>query len=104
MRKSGKSSPIPVVWADQAKEDLERIFDHIAENFSIELAIQRTELIISEVDGLSRFPRKGSISLRFNEIRELIVESNTVYYRVNDADIVVASIRPRRTTPKNKPD
>ncbi len=47
-------------------------------------------------------PRKGKISVHFNELSELIVEANTIYYRNNEADIVIASVRARRTTPKSK--
>lgn len=95
MPKSGKNKPL--VWADQAKKDLERIFDHIAENFSVEQATLITHQIIDEVETLSHFPRKGSMSKRFSEIREVVVQANTVYYRNNEEDIVIASIRPRKT-------
>jgi len=100
MQKSGKSHK-PVVWTEQARKDLEKIFDHIADNFSIELAIRKTEQIFNEVESLGQFPRKGSISQRFNEIRELIVEGNTIYYRNNETDIVIASVRARKTAPKS---
>lgn len=102
MPKSGKNKP--VVWSDQAKCDLERIFDHIAENFTVDLAIEKTDRVITEVGTLSEFPRKGSISTRFHEIREWVVEGNTVYYRNNESDIVVASIRPRRNSQKIRID
>ncbi len=95
MPKSGKNKPL--VWADQAKKDLERIFDHIAENFSVEHATSVTFQIIDEIETLAQFPRKGSMSKCFSEMRELVVQSNTVYYRNNEEDIVVASIRPRKT-------
>lgn len=100
MLKSQKN--LPLVWADQAKSDLESIFDHIAENFTLKLAVERTDQIIAEIEGLASFPRKGAISSRFNEIRELIVEANTVYYRINETEIVIASIRPRKTAQKKK--
>jgi plasmid stabilization system protein ParE len=98
MPRSGRNKP--VVWADRAKQDLERIFDYIAENFSVALATERVGLILDEVETLSEFPRKGNISTRFNEIRELTVEGNTVYYRNNEDDVVVAAVRPRKTAPK----
>src|SRR5437016_1124971 len=100
MQKSGKNKPI--VWAEQAKNDLEKIFDHIAEHFSIELAVKKTDQIIGEIESLSSFPRKGVISSHFNEIRELVVDSNTVYYRNNESDIVIATIRPRKTASKKR--
>lgn len=97
MPKSGKNKP--VIWTDQAQGDLERIFDHIASNFTVELVVQKIDKIMTEVESLSLFPRKGNISSRFNEIRELIVDSNTVYYRINESDIIIASLRPRKTAP-----
>jgi plasmid stabilization system protein ParE len=93
----------PVVWSDKARCDLERIFDHIETNFTFDLAVQKTSQIIDQVETLSDFPRKGAISPGFSGIRELTVEGNTVYYRDNELDIVIASIRPRRTAATHKP-
>jgi plasmid stabilization system protein ParE len=90
----------PVVWSEQAKEDLERIFVHIADGFTVELAVEITNRLVDGVEALSCFPRKGSISPNFSGIRELILDSNTVYYRENESDIVIASVRPRRTATK----
>jgi len=101
MSKSGKNKP--VVWSDQAKRDLERIFDHVAENFTVDLAEETIDRMIAEVGSLSDFPRKGAISILFHEMRELIVLGNTVYYRNNESDIVIASIRPRRTRREKNP-
>lgn len=95
MRKNQKSKPI--IWSFEAKRNLEQIFDHILENFSFELAEEKIEMILSEVESLSPFPRKGKISQHFNEMRELVVDGNVVYYRNNESDIVIASIRPRKT-------
>ena len=83
----------PVIWSQNVKEDLEKVFDHITENFSIELAIKKTNQIILEIESLSVFPRKGSISSNYSGFRELIVHSNTVYYRDNELEILITSIR-----------
>jgi plasmid stabilization system protein ParE len=104
MPKSGRrSNSKPVIWSDQAETDLKKIFDHIADNFSPQLAIEVSDRIIDEIGSLSLFPRKGAMSPRFNEIRELIVDGNTIYYRNNESEVVIASIRPRRMAIKNKP-
>ena len=95
MQKKQKNKPI--VWSEYAIRDLENIYDYISSNFSSEVADKKIDLIFGEVSTLSQFPRKGKISTRFNEIRELTVELNTVYYRNNEADIVIATIRARRT-------
>jgi len=92
-----KSKDKPVIWTFEARSNLELIFDHIMENFSFDLAVEKTEMIMDEIETLSQFPRKGKISVQFNEMRELTVDGNTIYYRNNEMDIAVASIRPRRT-------
>ncbi len=98
MQKKPKDKP--VIWTFEARRSLELIFDHIVKNFSFDLAVEKTEMIMDEVETLSQFPRKGKISVHFNEMRELTVDGNTIYYRNNENDIVVASIRPRRTRGK----
>ena len=95
-----KSKNKPVIWSFEAKRNLELIFEHIAKNFSFELAVEKIDLIMNEVELLSTFPRKGKISINFNEMRELVVEGNTIYYRNNETNIVIASVRPRRTKGK----
>ena len=98
MQKKQKNKPIH--WSEEALVDLEKIYDYISENFSSEIAEEKVALIFEEVKTLSVFPRKGKISIRFNEVRELTVEMNTVYYRNNELDIVIATIRARRTRQK----
>lgn len=100
MRKKSKNKP--VVWTFEAHRNLELIFDHIAKNYSLDLAVEKTEMIIAEVEALSLFPRKGKISVHFNEMRELVVDGHTLYYRNNETDIVITSICPRRTHKKAK--
>ena len=56
--------------------------------------------VVWTFEALSLFPRKGKISVHFNEMRELVVDGNTLYYRNNETDIVITSIRPRRTQDK----
>jgi plasmid stabilization system protein ParE len=97
-----KKQSKPVVWTEEAARNLESIFDHIVKNFSVMIASETVTEIIEAVENLSSFPRKGKISEQYNEIRELMVLENTVYYRINEEDLVIASIRPRRTKPKSK--
>ncbi len=97
-----KSKNKPVIWTFEARRNLELIFDPIVKNFSFDLAIEKTEMIMDEVETLSQFPRKGKISIHFNEMRELIVDGNTVYYRNNETDIVIASIRPRKNKTQSR--
>jgi len=98
MQKREKNKPL--VWSNQAIKDLEHIFDYLLKNHTHDLATDVIEKILTEVETISEFPRKGKISQNYNEIRELVVESNTIYYRNNESDIVIASIRAKKNTDK----
>ena len=89
-----------IIWSRRTKEDLGLIWDHAAENFSVQKADEVTKGIVDQVGALSSFPRQGAISKDFFEIRELVVEGNVVFYRIMEERIVVAAIRPRRTNLK----
>ncbi len=89
-----------IIWSNHAKNDLELIWDHVAINFSVEKAEIITKEIFEKISELSDFPRRGKVSLDISEIRELIVEKNTVYYRITDSHVAIAAIRPRKTLKK----
>jgi addiction module RelE/StbE family toxin len=86
-----------IKWSERANIDLGKIFDHVAENFNPNQALTAVNLILKKVENLTRFPRAGSVSPDFPEIRELVVQGNVVFYRITDKDIIIAAIRPRGT-------
>ena len=85
-----------IKWSEKAKSDLGKIFDHVAENFTVKKAAEITDLILEKAEKLSEFPRAGSVSIDFPEIREIIIEGNVIFYRITDKHVIIAAIRPRR--------
>ena len=86
-----------VIYSEQSLNDLNRIVDHIASNFSQKLAIEVYEEIRLGIDSIIKFPKIGKSSRTHYLQRELVLIKNTVYYSIQDDDIVITTIRPRRT-------
>lgn len=85
-----------IVFTKQSLQDLDRIIDYVALNFSQELAIKVYQEIRISINLLIKFPKMGKLSRSQFAQRELIVEKNTVFYSIQDNDIVISSIRPRK--------
>jgi plasmid stabilization system protein ParE len=85
-----------IVFTKQSFQDLDRIIDPIALNFSHDLVIKVYQEIHASINSLIKFPKMGKLSRTQFAQRELIVEKNTVFYSIQDNDIVISSIRPRK--------
>ena len=72
-----------VRWAPQAADDLDAICEFIARD-SPEMAAIFADRVLRATEQLSKFPRSGRIvpELKISAIRELIVGSYRVIYRV----------------------
>ncbi len=86
-----------VVWADQALQDLSRIFQHIATHFGFESADRITHELVEQIGSLATLPRLGQPSELIAGCREIVVEGNQVYYQIIDEQILIRTIRPRGT-------
>lgn len=86
-----------IIYTDQAFNDLNRIVDHVANNFTQDLAIDIYKEIHSAINTLLKFPKMGKSSRTHHLQRELVVKKNTIYYSLQDDDIVITTIRPRGT-------
>lgn len=86
-----------VIFSKRAEQRLEDIIDHVHDNFSAEKAIEVYRGLRSKIKSLGQFPRLGKVSARFMDCRELVVERNVVFYRVEDDRILILTIRPRLT-------
>lgn len=85
-----------IVYSEQSLKDLDRIVDHVASNFSNDLAIEVYNEIRAAINSIIKFPRLGKPSRIHLLQRVLIVKKNTVYYSEQDDDIIITTIRPRR--------
>ena len=78
-----------VRWTPQAADDLEAIWHFIARD-SVEMAVIFADRVLGATDHLAKYPRSGRIvpELRIESIREIIVGSYRVIYRVSRDDDV----------------
>jgi toxin ParE1/3/4 len=82
-----------VVWSRRASQDLATIADYIATD-SPTYAGAVVKKVVSQTRILSKFPRSGRKVPEFDneDIRELLVYSYRVIYRIQDNEIVIAAV------------
>ena len=80
-------------WSRRALSDLEIIAEHIAADSPTYAGIE-VKKIVSQIRMLVRFPRAGRKVPEFDDenVRELIVYSYRIIYRLQDDQIVVAAV------------
>jgi len=70
-----------------AEQDLEAIFDYLAENVSPEVATDFLERLLNKVESLERFPLRGNApkeleSLGIRDFRQILMSPYRLIYRV----------------------
>jgi addiction module RelE/StbE family toxin len=82
-----------VVWSRRASQDLAAIADYIATD-SPTYAGAVVKKVVGQTRILSKFPRSGRKVPEFDseDIRELLVYSYRVIYRIEDYEIVIAAV------------
>ncbi len=82
-----------VVWSRRALHDLESIAEYIAADSTTFAGIV-VRKIVNQTRILAQFPRSGRKVPEFDDenIRELIVYSYRIIYRVHDNEIVIAAV------------
>lgn len=70
-----------------AEDDLEAIFDHLAENVSIKVATELLAGLLNKVESLERFSLRGNVpkeldSLGIREFRQVLMNPYRLIYRV----------------------
>ncbi|HYX72448.1 MAG TPA: type II toxin-antitoxin system RelE/ParE family toxin [Nitrososphaera sp.] len=82
-----------VVWSPRAVEDVEAIALYIAAD-STSYAAAVVKKIVDTTRGLNRFPFAGRVVPEFGEeiIREKLVYSYRIIYRIQDETITIAAV------------
>jgi toxin ParE1/3/4 len=82
-----------VVWSRRASEDMAAIADYIAADSPTYAGIV-VKKVVNQTRALSRFPRSGRKVPEFDneEIRELLVYSYRVIYRLEEREVVIAAV------------
>lgn len=94
-----------VKWTPKSEEDLDRIRDHIARNFNVDLAISTVDEIIDEVELiLSKNPLAGAILETNPLFSKLVIQGNSIYYCENpkDHDLYIVYVQARNTDLNNQ--
>lgn len=94
-----------VKWTPKSEDDLDRICEHIAQNFNVDLAIQIVEEIVDEVEIiLSKNPLAGNLLETNPLFSKLVIKGNSIYYCENpkDQNLYIVYIQARNTDLKNQ--
>ncbi|MCO4755245.1 MAG: type II toxin-antitoxin system RelE/ParE family toxin [Bacteriovoracaceae bacterium] len=89
-----------IKWTPKAKQDLEEIAHHIAENFDSELAYQKIDELIGQVKLiLTHNPLAGKLLTSNPLFSQLVLEENSIYYCENprDGHVYIVYIQARGT-------
>lgn len=95
MKRAGSGSPsYEVVLTQGAEQDLESLYDHIAEFDCVANADHVLDELMGVATSLSRFPERGSypkelIALGIREYRQTMLKPYRVIYRVMGEQVVI---------------
>ena len=92
-----------VNWTPKSESDLDEIREHIAKNFSVDLAIGTVDKLVDFTEStLSSNPLAGKILESNILFSKLTYEGNSIYYCNNprDGDIYIVYVQPRGTNYK----
>src|SRR5690606_21036915 len=94
-----------VKWTPKSEEDLDQIREHIAHNFTVDLAIRTVDEIVDEVElVLSTNPLAGYVLETNPLFSKLVVQGNSIYYCENpkDHDLYIVYVQARSTDLQNQ--
>ena len=82
-----------IAWSRRALHDLEAIAEYIAAD-SLTYAGIVVKKVVNQTKMLARFPRAGRKVPEFDDenIRELVVYSYRIIYRLEDDEVVIAAV------------
>lgn len=83
-----------VLLTEDAEQDLEALYDYIAEFDSVANANHVLDRLMEVVDGLAQFPERGSyprelVALGIKDYRQTAFKPYRVIYRVLDSRVVI---------------
>lgn len=83
-----------IYWSPFAVERLEQIFDYLAAE-DINAARKTISLIVSKIDSLYKFPKRGRVvpEAGRNEIREVFSSDYRIIYKTGNNRITILTIR-----------
>lgn len=90
----GRPTRYEVLLTEGAEQDLEALYDHIAEFDNVANANHVLARLMEVVEGLAQFPERGSypkelIALGIKDYRQTAFKPYRVIYRVLDSRVVI---------------
>lgn len=91
---AGTSARFEVLLTEGAGQDLEAIYDYIAESDSVANANSVLDALMRVVDSLSRFPERGSypkelVGLGITEYRQTFFKPYRLIYRITGSRVII---------------
>lgn len=87
-----------VKWTRKSQDDLEKILEHISENFNVDLAYEIINGLIDCVQTtLTANPLAGKLLEKNPLFSKIVFKGNSIYYCENpkDKDLYVVYVQPR---------
>ena len=93
-KQAGKQAKFEVLLTEGAEQDLEALYDYIAEYDGVANANYVVDRLMETVESLSRFPERGSyprelLALGIREYRQTSFKPSRVVYRVTGAQVII---------------
>lgn len=88
-----------IKWTPKSEEDLEKILEHIYENFNVDLAFETVNTLIDFVEStLFDNPLAGRLLESNPLFSKLVFKGNSIYYCENpkDKDLYIVYVQPRQ--------
>ncbi len=91
------SETFEVLWTPSAVSDLDEILDYLAEEASVDRALEVYERVRDQVKSLSRFPRRCRYvpelkTLSLTEFREAIVPPHRIFFRLLENRVILLGV------------
>lgn len=91
-----------IFWTPNALKELEQTIDYLQNNFTDKEIRKLSHKIESSIEIISQNPFIFPVSETKYVHKAIILQFNTMYYRVNDSDVEILSFFSNRQSPQKR--
>lgn len=91
-----------IFWTPNALKELEQTIDYLQNNFTDKEIRKLAHKIESSIEIISQNPFIFPVSETKDVHKAIILQFNTMYYRVNDIDVEILSFFSNRQSPQKR--
>ena len=82
-----------IVWTENAKKDLELIYDYLVRKWSERVAEKFLVKVLARLELIETFPFSGRASYKDTSIHKLLItKHNSFYYKIDENTITILNI------------